>query len=217
MAEDLSIEYGIYEAGEAEAVAGVLADVFPRLDPPAFAVGLTALEFEAFVRMLLPMAAEERLTIVARVANTGEIVGAMLSNDPACETAEGMESLSKRFEPIACILGKLNEIYRAGKKPGAGEMLHLYLLGVSDRAAGKGVGHRLVAEAVKNGARRGFRVAVAEATNKKSQGIFRDLGFKECAQIGYGDFVFKGQKVFESIAEEGGPILMEKLLAGQER
>jgi hypothetical protein len=48
--EDLGIEYGIYVASEAAAVAKVLADVFPRRDPLAVAVGLTSPEFEPFVR-----------------------------------------------------------------------------------------------------------------------------------------------------------------------
>jgi len=210
--EDLLIEYGAYIASDADAVATLLADVFPRRDPLAVAVGLTSPEFEAFVRTLLPMAAEERLTIVARLANTGDIVGVMLTNDPACEPADGMETLSEKFGPIGSILGKLIITYRAGREPRPGEMLHLYLLGVSDRVAGKGVGRRLVSAAVENGARRGYRVAVAEATNRVSQHIFLSLGFAARAQIAYLDFSFRGQHVFQSIAEHGGPALMEKLL-----
>ena len=118
--EEPSIEYGIYLASQADAVAAILADVFPLRDPLALAVGLTSSEFEPFVRTLLPMAAEERLTIVARLASTGEIVGAMLTNDPARETAEGMETLSEKFGPIGSILGELVATYRAGREPRPG-------------------------------------------------------------------------------------------------
>jgi ribosomal protein S18 acetylase RimI-like enzyme len=211
--DDLSIEYGIYEAAEADAMVKVLADVFPRRDPLAVAAGITPSEFEPFVHALLPMAAEERLTIAARLGSSGELVGVMLTNDPARETAEGMETLSEKFGPVGSILGELVTTYRAGREPHPGEMLHLYLLGVSDRVAGRGVGQRLVYAAVENGARRGYRVAVAEATNKVSQHIFLKLGFAARGQIAYRDFSFHGQNVFESIAEHGGAILMEKLLA----
>ena len=122
-------------------------------------------EFESFVKTLLPQAAEEHLTIVARLVETGEMVGALLTNDPAHEAAAGMETLSDNFGPIASILGELVAMYRQGTKPLPGEMLHLYLLGVSDRVSGRGVGQQLVAASVENGVRRGYRVAVAEATN----------------------------------------------------
>jgi ribosomal protein S18 acetylase RimI-like enzyme len=60
-------------------------------------------------------------------------------------------------------------------------MLHLYLLGVSDRVAGRGIGQQLVSACVENGARRGYRVAFAEAAGRASQHIFRKLGFAERA------------------------------------
>lgn len=210
--EVLPIKYGICAASDAEEMTHLLADVFTRHDPLAWAVGLKPAEFESFVRTLLPQVAEEGLTIVARLAGTGEMVGALLNNDPACETGAGMETLSENFEPIADILGELVKVYRQGTEPLPREMLHLYLLGVSDRVAGRGVGQQLVAASVENGARRGYRVAVAEATNPTSQHIFRKQGFAERGRIPYRDHVFNGRKVFERIAECGGPILMEKLL-----
>ena len=208
------IEFEVYAASDAEEMTKLLADVFTRHDPLAWAVGVKPLEFESFVVTLLPQVADERLTMVARLTDTGEMVGAMLTNDPARETGEGMETLSEKFGPIGSILGELVTTYRAGGEPGPGEMLHLYLLGVSDSVAGKGVAQQLVAASVENGARRGFRVAVAEATNPTSQHIFRKLGFAERNRISYRDHLFNGRHVFESIAEYGGPILMEKMLAG---
>jgi len=161
---------------------------------------------------ILPRHTEEGLTIVARLAGTGEMVGALLTNDPARETGAGMETLSEKFEPIASILGELVTLYREGTEPLPGQMLHLFLLGVSDRVAGRGVGQQLVAASVENGARKGYRVAIAEATNPTSQRIFRKQGFAERGRISCRDHVFNDRKVFERIAEFGGPILMEKLL-----
>ncbi len=210
--EVLPIKYGIYAPSDAEEMTQLLADVFTRHDPLAWAVGLKPSEFESFVRTLLPQVAEEGLTIVARLTGTGEMVGALLTNDPARETAVGMETLSEKFGPIADILGELVKVHRQGTGLLPGQMLHLYLLGVSDRVAGIGVGQQLVAASIENGARNGYRVAVAEATNPTSQHIFRKQGFAERGQIPYSDHVFNGRKVFERIAEYGGPVLMEKLL-----
>jgi hypothetical protein len=58
----MQIEYGIYVPSEAEAMAKLLGETFSRYDPPAVAVGLTASDFEVFVRLLCPKVAAEGLT-----------------------------------------------------------------------------------------------------------------------------------------------------------
>ena len=207
------IACGLYCAADAEEMTGLLATAFSRHDPPAVAVGITPEEFAAFVQILLPAVAAERLTVIARDRRTGEMAGVLLTEDAASDAAEGMERLGRKFETVGSILGALVERYRAGRVPERGEMLHLYLLGVAERFAGKGVAQQLVAACVENGRRRGYRVAVAEATNKTSQHIFRKAGFVERAQVLYAEHVFEGKRPFASIAEHAGPILMEQVLA----
>jgi ribosomal protein S18 acetylase RimI-like enzyme len=206
------ISYDVYQDADGEEMVRLLWDAFTRHEPLALAVELKPEEFALFVQALLPKAAQEGLTIVARDRQSGEMVGAVLTNDPAGETDAAIGTWSRKFQMVGSILGRLGTMYRAGREPVAGEALHLYLLGVSDQAAGMGVGRQLVAAAVENGARRGYRVAIAEATSRKSQHIFRELGFAERAQILYGDYLFEGEHVFAGIAEQGGPILMEKML-----
>jgi GNAT superfamily N-acetyltransferase len=150
--------------------------------------------------------------VVARLAGTGEMAGVLLTEDAVSAAPDGMKQLSEKFEPIADILGQLVTEYRAGRATCHGEVLHLYLLGVSDRVARRGVGQQLVAWCIENGARRGYRVAVAEATNKVSQHIFHKLGFIPRAERSYRDYLFHGHPVFQAVAEAGGPVLMEKSL-----
>jgi len=211
---DIALEYRGYCDSDAEQVTAVLADVFSRHDPLAYAAHVTHEEFAGFVRSLLPQAGNDGLTIVACVPRTGEVVGVMLTNDGAADSAEELAELNQKFRPIASILGELDEIYLAGRKPAPGEMLHLYLLGVSDRVAGQGIGQQLVLRTVEHGASKGYRIAFAESTNRRSQHIFKKLGFAERAQILYGEHVFEGQNFFAVVAKHGGPILMEKMLAG---
>ncbi|MBI2681653.1 MAG: GNAT family N-acetyltransferase [Acidobacteriales bacterium] len=208
------IEYGLYTAADADAMAELLAETFSRNDPPAWVLGVTAADFESFVRLFLPKAAEEKLTIVARLAGTGELVGALLTEDCASTMPEGVALLSPKFEPIFDILGQLDTEYRAGREVRPGEYVHLFLLGVSSRAAGQGIAKRLVAACLENAAQRGYRTAVCEATNKTSQHIFRTLGFAERVHRSYAAHRFNGQAMFASIAEQGGPILMDRSLVG---
>jgi len=205
-------EYSVCTAGDAAEMARLLGGMFSRRDPPAVAAGLTPSEFEAFVRLFCPRAAAEGLTVLARDAGTGELVGALLTEDGASEMPDGMDRLSPKLDPIFDILGELDTEYRAERDVQPGEALHLFLLGVAESAAGRGVAQQLVSACVERGASMGYRLAVTEATNKTSQHVFRKQGFVERARRSYRDHRFEGQAVFASIAEHGGPILMDKRL-----
>jgi len=206
------IEYSVCTADDVGEMMRVLADIFSRSEPPAVAVGLTASEFEAFIELLSPNVIAEGLTIIARRADTGEMVGALLTEDSASPMPNGVNNLSPKFDPIFDILGELDAEYRGGHAIAHGESLHLYLLGVSSSAAGHGVAKQLVASCLENGARKGYRLAVTEATGKVSQHVFRRLGFSERVQRSYEQHRFNGRAVFASIAEHGGPILMDRPL-----
>jgi ribosomal protein S18 acetylase RimI-like enzyme len=210
--DSTQIEYGVYVPSDADAMAKLLANAFSRHDPPAVAVGLTASEFEAFVRLLCPQVAADGLTIVARLAGSGQMVGALLTEDSASEPPGGMDRLSAKFDPIFDILGQLEEEYRGNQKVRPGDSLHLFLLGVSERVAGRGVAQQLIATCLERGKSRGYRVAVTEATNRISQHVFRKHGFVERVKRSYAGHRFNGLGVFASIAEHEGPILMDRWL-----
>ena len=211
---EIRIEYGTLAASEIDAMAKLLAETFSRHDPLAIAAGITAADFEGFVRRLIPGRVEEGLTMVARFRHSGELAGALLTEDAAVAASEELEAMGEKFEPVADILGQVIAEYTAGYTLANGEALHLYLLGVSDRAKGRGVAQRLVSACIENGARRGYRIAFAEASNRTSQHIFAKLGFAARVQRSYGDHLFKGERVFQPIAAHGGPILMDKSLSG---
>jgi len=211
--EQLPIEYGVYVASDADEMVRLLGGVFSRHDPPAVAVGLTASEFASFVRMLCARAAVEGLTIVARLAGTGQLVGALVTEACASAPPDGLDRLSTKFEPIFDLLGELDTEYRRDQAARPGESLHLFLLGVAESVAGRGVAQQLVATCLGHGARKGYRMAVTEATNKVSQHIFRKQGFVEQVRRSYASYRLDGRAVFASIQDHEGPILMDKLLA----
>ncbi len=207
------IDFSVYTASDADEMVDLLGGVFAHGDPPAVAVGLTPPEFKSFVRLFCPKAAAEALTIVARSAETGEMVGALLAEDAASPPPGGLDQLSAKFDPIFDILGQLYAEYHTGRTLRLGESIHLFLLGVAAGCAGQGIAQRLVSTCVANGAARNYSVAVTEATNKTSQYIFRKQGFVERVTRSYQDHRFTGQTFFGAIADQGGPILMDKQLA----
>lgn len=210
--ESESIKYSVCPEGAVDAMNGLLAEVFSRSDPPAVAVGVTALEFRAFVDLFCSQASGEGLTIVAHLADSGQLVGALFTEDAASPLPGCLEQLSSKFDPIFDILGQLDEEYRNDSEIEHGEQLHLFLLGVSPLVGGRGVAQELIRVCLENGSRLGYRVAVTEATNKVSQHIFRKAGFLERAERSYKTHRFEGQAVFSSIGEQGGPILMDRAL-----
>lgn len=203
-----SLLFEICRPSDVAEMCRLLAETFARNDPPAVAVGLTAAEFEAFVRTVSAPETTRELTIVARDPESGTLAGAMLTEDAASLPPEGMAALSPKFDPIFDLFGQLEA--QLGEQPvrNLGEVLHLFLLGVHDRFAGQGVGQRLVLEALNNGIARGYRTAVVEATNLTSQHIFSKLGFRTRARTSYAAYRHDGVPVFDSIAQHGGPVSM---------
>ena len=208
--ERSGIQYGICETSDLDEMAILLAENVTRFDPPAVATGITPKEFEAFVQIFVPNVASDGLTIIARTAETGEMVGALLTEDAFSPPPTGLDHLSGNFEPIIDILDQLGTEYWQDKEPNPGEYLHLFLLGVAQPFTGRGIAHQLVSVCLENGIQKGYRVGVTEATNNISQHIFRQQGFVERVQRSYQDYRYQGNAVFASIEEHAGPMLMDK-------
>ena len=124
-----------------------------------------------------------------------------------------MDQLSLKFDPIFHILGELESEHRGPSAPRWGESAHLLLLGVARSAERRGIAQGLVAACVQNAAMKSYRRAVTEATSKVSQHVFRKLGFADRVRGSYEHHRFEGRAVFASVAEHGGPILMDRSLA----
>lgn len=208
-----TISYRLYRDTDADDMSHLLGEVFAERDPPAVAVGLSAAEFEAFVRLFCRQAAAQELTVVAHCAETGEMCGVLLTEDSASGFPEGIDQLSEKFDPIFDILGELDGEYRGGEDIVYGESIHLLLLGVKRRFSGMGVAQKLISKCLANGVSRSYRIAVTEATNKVSQHVFQKQGFAERVRRSYGAHEFGGRHPFESITDQGGPMLMDKDLS----
>jgi ribosomal protein S18 acetylase RimI-like enzyme len=203
-----SLLFEVCRPSDVPEMCRMLAETFARNDPPAVAVGLTAAEFEAFVRLVAASELTQELTIVARDPASGSLAGAMLTEDAASPPPEGMTELSQKLDPIFDLFGLLEAQLAEPPADTPGAVLHLFLLGVDDRFAGQGVAQRLVREALDNGIARGYRTAIAEATNLRSQHILSKLGFTTRAKTSYEAYRRDGVPVFAAIAEHGGPMSM---------
>lgn len=203
------LEYSVYSESDENDVVRLLSQVFTAHDPMAVALDLKPEEFETLFKWLSPKVTKEGLTTVARRADNREVVAVMFVEDAGTEPPPGIEQLSSRFEPIFEYLGHIEEEYRRGNEPKPGLTAHLFFCGVDDEFAGQGVAQNLLNEGIRHIFNRGYQFIVAEATSKKSQHVSSKIGFVDKVQRPYAEFEFDGRRVFESIADEGGTILME--------
>ncbi|CAN5590111.1 hypothetical protein BH10PLA2_BH10PLA2_27070 [soil metagenome] len=208
----MEIRYSVLQQSDFAELAFVLGDSFSRGEPMAIAVGMTASEIQPIVACFASKAVAEQVTIIART-DAGKLVGALLAQDFSTPPPAGPEKTTHLFQPIGALLDRLDEEYRHGKAIEPGQYLHLFMLGVLPEWAGQGIGLQLVATTLKNGYKRGYRVAVTEATGRGSQHIFRSLGFRERIARKYEDYQFEGKAVFRSIDGHEATLLMDKELA----
>jgi len=209
------IEYSVCGPEDTPDMVRLLAESFTQHDPPAVAVGLTSDEFGAFVELWSPAAGVDGLTIVARDVATGQLAGALLTDDAASPPPQGLDSVSEKFDPIFDLLGQIDAEYRNGRTIDEGQYLHLFLLGVAEEFTRRMIGQHLVAACLASGALKGYTSAVTEATNPVSQHIFGKLGFEKRAERSYGEYRLDGTPVFASIAEHGGPMTMDRIVTAQ--
>ena len=193
-------------------MTSLLAEAFLREDPVAGALGVSAEEFESLVRISCPAAAVEGLTIIARSADTGEMVGALLAEDFTAPPPPYFEQLSGKMRPIFALIGQLDAQYQQDRLIEPGAYLHLLLLGVARPFTRRQVGQDLLAACEENGRRKGYHTAFGEASGSVSQHILRKRGYIDRIQISYQEYRYEGTPVFASIEGHSGVILMDKAL-----
>jgi GNAT superfamily N-acetyltransferase len=207
-----SMDYDVAKQSDSREIVRLLASVFSESEPPAVAMGLSFRDMEKFLRLFTPGAIAEGLTVVARRSDTGKLGGVLLTDDFAAPPALDLKRISAKFRPIFSMLETLDEEYSRGKTISAGDCLHLFMLGVDGEFVGRGIAQGLVKACLDNGIRKGYRMAVTEATGIVSQRVFRKQGFVDRFSVPYREFTFEDKRVFDSIQRHECAILMEKSL-----
>ena len=210
--EHSGIRYSICRPEEVAEMVSVLAETFARHDPPAVALGLTPAEFETFLTIVSATAGEDGLTVVARDLGSGSMAGALLNEDAGRPSELDLSAISPRFEPIFDLFGEIEERIGDTGPIEPGTTLHVFMLAVGERFAGRGIAQRLVEVSLAQAVALGYRTAVTEATNLVSQHIFSKLGFVARAQASYADYRRGGSATFASIADQGGIMSMTREL-----
>ncbi len=207
------VNYAVAKPSDSQDIVRLLASVFSASEPPAVAMALSYRDMEQFLQLVVPRILLYELTVVSRNKDTGQLTGILLTDDFASPPAVDLSQISSKFLPILSMLETLDAQFRKGRTVSPGEYVHLFMLGVDGQSAGRGIGKGLVKACLDIGLRKGYRMALTEATGRVSQHIFRTSGFADRFSVSYQDFVYENKVVFASIREHERAILMDRSLA----
>lgn len=207
-----NITYEHFNLKLLEGTALVVGKAFSSFDPMAVAQRLSVQDFYKHIQLLGRWLAEAGLSIIAKDQESGQVIGALIAGDFAADSPLEMEQISEKFAPIFCLFQSLEDAYKQDKQIDVHEYLHLYMLAVAPQHWGQGIAQTLVSTALSYGAKQGYKTALTEAANPTSQHIFKKADFVPRDEILYGQFTYKGDRVFESITKDVGTVLMDKSL-----
>ncbi len=194
--------------GDIENTANCISQVFSNFEPIAKALNIS---FNEFYRLAIPVcykAAYEKISIIAKDWQTGEVVGFIISEDIMTTPHAPPQGIYHKFESIFYFLSELQQNYQRYHLVKPGEVLHIFMLGVQEKYTKRHIATNLVKENLNLAKYHNFKVAIAEATSMGSQQIFQNLGFTEEFAIEYKSYKFKGQQIFSSIENPPKCLLM---------
>ncbi len=209
-----SILYRVMEETDLRCAVKLLAEAFSSRDPPERVMGITPDEFEVMAAHDTKALLSDRLSLVARVSTTAQMVGVLVANDACSKVPDGL-NISDKFKPIAALVRTLTVGYMARNHLGPGRTLYLYMIAVDSRFSGRGIGTSLIETSLTHAQLQGYTESFVAATNRRSQHLFKGCGFVEKGQVSYRDFRFEGEAVFAGIKGDPGVILMEQPLASR--
>jgi len=202
---------GLGEADYDEA-AQLIASVFTDGSEPVTRVlGIRFSDFDHFVRQLLPKFDREGLSVVARDDSNGHLVGAQLNDDMGTEIPD-VSAACKELAPALALLDELDRRYFGGRAVDPNHYAHFFFTAVSARYRGHQIASQLLELSLAITLKKGYRIAVAEATGLVSQDILRRAGFESRVEIPYREFVHKSRRPFQGVKDHPSALLMHRVL-----
>ena len=184
-------------------------------EPTTIALGLDEALAAPAITSVTRTAAREGLSVIAREATTGKIVGCLIARDFNAPPPDGFEAVAAPFAPLFALLSGMEESFRARSAAPVpdGAVCVLIMAGVDEAYRGARVLGRMCARTEQVARERSFRALLAEATGAASQqAALQRLGFEVLERFAYRDFVFEGRNVFASIESVDSCALIHKPL-----
>jgi ribosomal protein S18 acetylase RimI-like enzyme len=122
------------------------------------------------------------LSMLCRDQVTGELAGFIFCFDALEDSDRGREEtawFASAFREAMAMIDVLENRYLDRTTISAGEVLHIFQIGVARPYRGRGIARSLVSKALMSAQARGFRQVVADCTSTASRHVFERCGFLE--------------------------------------
>ena len=192
-----------------------VSEVFSTNEPLAKFLGVSNEEMYNFTSRYYPLIHRDGLSVVAFDDETGEVVGARVSEDyvQPDPPPDLFDRISQRLVPIFAFLEILGEKFKDSHEPERGQYVHMFMVAVREKFTCRGIAPTMNRIALKRAIEKGYTHAVTEPTGCISQHVLRDkFGFEVLHQIPYDTFELSGVRVFEGLQEHKSGMLMMKEL-----
>ena len=213
--EDSGIMYKPICEETLEGAIDCLTTSFCEDEPLASYLEIMPPEFKVFANVIVPPQLDNNLTFVAVDSETNKVAAIYFAEDYCQEEEAEIPGLSPKFAPIFALHEVLGEMYRTIREVKPGEVLHMFMLGVSKSYLGRGIGNKLLRHSLELATENGYKYALGEASNVISQHMLRKhLGFETLASVDYSSFTVKGEKPFDKVPlTQPSMLLMERDLS----
>ncbi|WP_226586739.1 GNAT family N-acetyltransferase [Microseira wollei] len=208
LAQNNDILFQTMHHRDIEETAICISQVFSSFETLAKALKISGNEMYWLALPVCEKAADEEISIIAKERKTKEVVGFIISEDFLTIYPDPPLGIDNKFEAVFCLLSELEENYRSCHPVKAGQVLHIFMLGVQEQYTKRHIATTLVKENLNLAKHHNFEIAITEATAVGSQHIFRKLGFTEEFAIAYKSYKFKGKQIFSSIEKPSSCLLM---------
>jgi len=174
--------------------------VFLYDEPMTCSLGMSEFDFQIFSRVICERAVNEKRSYICTRGD--DVVGFALNEDLMAEPIPESAGIPSAMSPILSLLEGLDKNYLKGKRVSKGELFHLFMIGSLREHRNQGIVRKLIDKSLALAKRQGFGKVVTEATNMKSQNLFRTyFGFKDAINTPYGRYKFQSQRPFKDIGE----------------
>jgi GNAT superfamily N-acetyltransferase len=214
MLEKDGIVYEILQSKDLASTIECVATVFPGSEPLNYCLGITKEYYYPVAEIVCQKAVEDGLSHIAKDAQTGELVGFIISADMYRENNYYKDKYKKfdKFSPLSSLIEWLQSQYLQDKVLSQGQIFYLSMLGVEPRYHNRQIPKYLMNENIEYAKNQNFSRIITEATGIVSQRLGFRMGFKEILSINYQDYEYQGVKVFANITRHPKCMSMEKIL-----
>ena len=188
-----SLQYDSLTEAYCDAFSTLLAEVFAAGEPLARCLDISTEEICEVMTDLCQTTEFHRHSIIALY--DGQLVAGLLAGDFLTPKPE-------EDHPVQALLKELSADFRQHHSLERGQCLSIMELACHPQHGGQGISQQLIKRALTQAAEHGFTQAIAEATGRVSQYLFKEkFGFAKLNEIAYRDFHWHGQMPFAASTE----------------